>query len=61
MWAFVTGPRPQKMHTPFTRYAPTVADEKQPKQKTPKGYEIPVPTRKSVFSFFEKVVRPKKG
>jgi hypothetical protein len=30
-------------------------------QKTPKGYEIPVPTRKSVFSFFKKVAKPKKG
>jgi hypothetical protein len=35
------------------------ADEQ--KQTTPKGYEIPVPTRKSVFAFFEKVVKPKKG
>jgi hypothetical protein len=33
----------------------------EPKQKTPKGYEIPVPTRESVFSFFKKVARPKKG
>jgi hypothetical protein len=33
----------------------------EPKQKTPKGYEIPVPSRKSVFAFFEKVARPKKG
>lgn len=37
-----------------------MADE-QPKQQTPKGYEIPVPTRKSVLAFFEKVVKPKKG
>jgi hypothetical protein len=32
----------------------------EPKQKTPKGYEIPVPTRKSVFAFFEKIIKPKK-
>jgi hypothetical protein len=38
---------------------PSPANE--PKQTTPKGYEIPVPTRKRVFSFFEKVARPKKG
>jgi hypothetical protein len=30
-------------------------------QKTPKGYEIPVPTREQVFGFFKKVARPKKG
>jgi len=33
----------------------------EPKQTTPKGYEIPLPTRKRVFSFFEKVARPKKN
>jgi hypothetical protein len=33
----------------------------EPKQTTPKGYEIPVPLRKDVFSFFKKVARPKKG
>ena len=31
------------------------------KQTTPKGYEIPVPSREAVFSFFKKVTRPKKG
>jgi hypothetical protein len=30
------------------------------KQTTPKGYEIPVPKRKAVFAFFEKVAKPKK-
>ena len=30
-------------------------------QTTPKGYEIPVPTRDQVFGFFKKVTRPKKG
>jgi len=30
-------------------------------QKTPKGYEMPVPTRDQVFGFFKKVARPKKG
>jgi hypothetical protein len=37
---------------------PTVPD---PKQTTPKGYEIPVPTRDHVLGFFKKVARPKKG
>ena len=32
----------------------------EPKQKTPKGYEIPVPKRQDVMAFFRKVVRPKK-
>jgi len=40
-------------------------DEKKekpvPTQTTPKGYEIPVPTRETVFSFFKKVARPKKS
>lgn len=35
------------------------ADE--PKQTTPKGYEIPVPTRASVMAFFKKVAKPKKS
>jgi hypothetical protein len=30
-------------------------------QKTPKGYEIPVPTKDAVLSFFKKVAKPKKG
>jgi hypothetical protein len=33
----------------------------EPKQVTPKGYEIPVPPRETVLSFFKKVARPKKG
>ncbi len=33
----------------------------EPKQTTPKGYEIPVPTRGQVFGFFKKVARPKQG
>jgi hypothetical protein len=33
----------------------------EPKQVTPKGYEIPVPSRDQVLSFFKKVTRPKKG
>lgn len=32
-----------------------------PTQKTPKGYEIPVPTRDQVLGFFKKVAKPKKG
>jgi hypothetical protein len=30
-------------------------------QETPKGYEIPVPTKDAVLSFFKKVAKPKKG
>ena len=33
----------------------------EPKQVTEKGYEIPVPKREDVLSFFKKVARPKKG
>jgi hypothetical protein len=36
-------------------------DQPATTQKTPKGYEIPVPTRDQVFGFFKKVARPKKG
>jgi hypothetical protein len=28
-------------------------------QKTPKGYEIPVPTRKTIFDAFKKIAKPK--
>lgn len=31
----------------------------EPKQTTPKGYEIPVPTQGLVMGFFKKVARPK--
>ena len=34
--------------------------EDQPKQRTEKGYEIPVPTREQVFGVFKKVAKPKK-
>jgi hypothetical protein len=37
-----------------TEYAQDMADE-QPTQKTPKGYEIPVPTKAEVMGFFKKV------
>ena len=37
-----------------------VPAEDEPKQKTPKGYEIPVPKRQDVMDFFRKVVKPKK-
>jgi hypothetical protein len=33
----------------------------EPKQKTPKGLEIPVPKRREVIDAFKKVVRPPKG
>ena len=38
-----------------------VPTEDEAKQKTPKGFEIPVPKRQDVMDFFRKVVRPKKG
>jgi hypothetical protein len=39
------------------------ATEPEPKQKTLKGYEIPVPTREQVFDALRKVAKPppKKG
>jgi hypothetical protein len=58
------GSEPQKMHFRATRYLPIVSESKQQPaatQKTPKGYEIPVPTRDQVLGFFKKVARPKKG
>jgi hypothetical protein len=33
-------------------------EQNQPKQKTPKGHEIPVPKRKSIFDAFRKVAAP---
>ena len=34
----------------------------EPKQKTPRGYEIPVPKRKDLVDAFRKLVQPtKKG
>ena len=32
----------------------------EPKQKTPKGQEIPVPKRREVMDAFKKIVRPAK-
>jgi hypothetical protein len=32
-----------------------------PKQKTLRGHEIPLPTRKQVFDAFKKIAKPKKG
>jgi hypothetical protein len=40
---------------------PVQPEQPAPTQKTPKGYEIPVPTKDQVFGFFKKVARPKKG
>jgi hypothetical protein len=38
-----------------------VQPAKQPAtQKTPQGYEIPLPTRKSVFDAFKKIAKGKK-
>jgi hypothetical protein len=33
----------------------------EPKQTTEKGYEIPVPTKEQVMTFFKKVAKPKKS
>jgi hypothetical protein len=30
----------------------------EPKQKTLKGHEIPLPTRKSIFAAFRKIAKP---
>jgi hypothetical protein len=32
----------------------------EPTQRTPKGLEIPVPTRESIFAAFKKIVQPVK-
>jgi hypothetical protein len=36
------------------------ASEQEPKQTTPKGYEIPVPTKEQIMGFFKKVARAPK-
>lgn len=36
------------------------AGSDEPKQTTPKGYEIPVPTKGQVMGFFKKVARAPK-
>lgn len=33
-------------------------EKQEPKQTTPKGLEIPVPTRKSIFDAFQKIIGP---
>jgi hypothetical protein len=35
-------------------------DKQEPTQRTPKGLEIPVPTRASIFEAFKKIVQPVK-
>jgi len=37
------------------------APEQEPKQTTPKGYEIPIPSRDQVMGFFKKVAKSKKA
>jgi hypothetical protein len=38
-----------------------VADKPQePKQKTPKGYEYPVRSRREIMDAFKKIAKPKK-
>jgi hypothetical protein len=34
---------------------------KEPKQKTLKGLEIPLPKRSEIMKAFEKIAKPKKG
>jgi hypothetical protein len=36
------------------------AVEPEPKQTTPKGLEIPVPSRKSIFAALRKIAKPVK-
>jgi len=38
-----------------------MADEKRPTEKTPKGYEVPVPERREFFANLKKVSKPEKG
>jgi hypothetical protein len=35
--------------------------DQEPKQKTPKGLEIPVPKRSTVLNAFKKIAKPKKS
>ncbi len=35
-------------------------EPKEPTQYTPKGHEIPIPTREQVFGDLEKVAKPRK-
>jgi hypothetical protein len=35
-------------------------EEPEPTQYTPKGHEIPIPTREQVFRDLEKVAKPRK-
>ena len=35
-------------------------DQPAPTQKTPKGYEIPVPTRRTIMDAFKKIAKPKR-
>jgi hypothetical protein len=37
------------------------ATEDEPKQETPTGHKIPVPSRDQVLGFFKKAAKPKKG
>jgi hypothetical protein len=40
---------------------PVQPEQPAPTQRTPKGYEIPVPSKDQVLGFFKKVAQPKKG
>lgn len=37
------------------------AKRDEPQQKTPRGYEIPVPKREQVMDALRKVAKPKRG
>lgn len=38
-----------------------VSPQAKPKQKTLKGHEIPLPSRREIMEAFKKIARPKKG
>jgi hypothetical protein len=40
------------------RYTHTMSDEEQPKQKTAKGHEIPVPKREDFLRDLKKAAKP---
>jgi hypothetical protein len=37
------------------------ASNPEPREKTPKAREIPLPTRNSIFAAFRRIAKPKKG
>jgi hypothetical protein len=55
--SFVTGLPPQKMHRLGICYTILVEKKAERKQKTPKGHEIPVPTKKEFLDNIEKAAK----